>query len=63
MPDASVHARSLPRILRNYSQLLTRPTAHSTSYDSSFFPSSIAMWNNLPVDIRESNFFSKICLI
>ena len=54
MPDAPVHARSLPRILRNSSQLLTRPTAHSTLYDSSFFPSSIALWNNLPVDIRES---------
>ena len=61
MPDTPVHARSPPSILRNSSQLLTRPTAHSTSYDSSFFPSSIALWNNLPVDIRESctNFFHK----
>ena len=62
MHDASVHARSLPRILRNSSLLLTRPTANSNSYDSSFFPSSIAiyMWTFKRVILFS---FTKTCLI
>ena len=37
MPDAPVHVRPLPRILRNSQQLFLRPTAHTFSFDSSFF--------------------------
>ena len=30
--------------------LLHQPFAHTTSFQSSFFPSTISVWNNLPVD-------------
>ena len=57
MPDAPVHIRPL-RILRNSQQLFLRPTARTSSFDSSFFSSSIASWNRLPQAVRESNSLS-----
>ena len=41
-PQPSRHVHVLP--------LLHQPFAHTNSFKSSFFPSTISVWNNLPVD-------------
>ena len=55
MPDAPVHVRPL-QIHRNSQQLFLGPTAHTSSFDSSFFQAPSPLGTaGLPQAVRESN--------
>ena len=66
LPEAPIHVRPPPRSLRSTQNLLfMRPFAHSSAYDNSFFPRSIALWNRLPPDAQKTDSLSffRNCLL
>ena len=52
-PSSPIEKRVLPRNLRSSSSLqLQRPAVHSNAHQYSFFPHSIALWNQLPPSVQ-----------
>ena len=64
LPEAPIHVRPPPRSLRSTQNLLfMRPFAHSSAYDNSFFPRSIALWNRLPPDAQKTDSLSFFVIV